>query len=517
MFCGSAAIFGVIAAPVPASKTLLLVILFVLRPAAAPAASIELVSGRVLQAELVGETESHVALRVEQVGTSMAMQLPKSRIHAIREDGVERVLTAKPVINEPARRPVIRQRQSESEEERPEPEDASALASTSMRAMAFRGDYDGCFRTAIPPQPWRTGDRRWLWTLALQGTSNASPVVNGDRIFCCEEPNTLVCADRRSGEELWRASNSLSDAGQGGEPHRPNWIATYGWTSPTPITVDDRVYIACGNGVVAAYDLAGERQWITTVEPGGRFHGTAASPCLIDDVLVVYMAAGSGGRYAGIDVLSGRQRWQCRSAITQGSLVPLAAAGTTWALSSGGVLFDPRTGTIAVDHKTLFGDKNSAAFLGKNWGATVVVDGSVAYFSNHTADTNNTLMVAIDFADPRQPQLLWQTPTGGRIGASHLLHDGLLYLAGGRCLDAATGATLYEGQAGKASYSSLVLFGDVIIQFGKKDATIWHPGRRYREIARFPHGFEDFIASAVAVGPVFYFRDRHGLHCIATR
>ena len=158
--------------------------------------------------------------------------------------------------------------------------------------------------------------------------------------------------------------------------------------------------------------------------------------------------------------------------------------------------------TLAHEFRTLAGLRQRLA------------GGTIAYFSNHTADTSATLMVAVDFAVPTAPKVLWNTPTGERIGASHVLHEGLLYLAGGRCLAAATGATVYENQAGKACYSSLALAGGLLFQFGKKQVDIWKPGRQFQSVAKMDHGFNDFIASPVFAGKVLYFRDAAGLHCI---
>ncbi len=390
--------------------------------------------------------------------------------------------------------------------------------------FAFRGDYTGRFITAAPPTAWSASGANRLWTLPLKDGSNASPVINGNKVFVCAEPNSLVCVDKRSGRELWRSTNSLADAGSGGEPHSPNWIGTYGWTCMTPVTTGDRVWFAGGNGVVACYDLVGNRRWITTVEVGGRFHGSAASPCLAGRYLVTYTASGSGGRYHGFDAETGQQLYSFKGAITQGGLVPFLRDGTPYIISSGGLVFDAATGTILWDKEQLFGRKGSSDYRGHNWGATVVLHEDVAYFSNHynkgdgstpiTHGTENTLMLAVDLSGS-QPRELWWQPTGGRIGASHIVHDGLVYVAGGRCFEADTGKVVYDNDGPKASYSSLVLGGDLIYCFGKKNLTIYRTGRSYTEVASFDHGFRDFIASAVFDGRVMYFRDSNGLHCIA--
>ena len=63
-----------------------------------------------------------------------------------------------------------------------------------------------------------------------------------------------------------------------------------------------------------------------------------------------------------------------------------------------GVLYKAKSGSRVFDHKQSFphkgGDKPS-----HNWGATVVVDGDVAYFNNHYENTSKTAMLAVSLAD----------------------------------------------------------------------------------------------------------------------
>ena len=211
-----------------------------------------------------------------------------------------------------------------------------------------------------------------------------------------EEPNSLVCVDAKTGRELWRRTNSLADAGKSGQkPHSPSWISTYGWTCMTPVTEGNRIWVALGNGVVSCFDLSGNRLWIHSVAVSGRHHGCAASPCLIDGYLVTYTTSGSNGNYYGFDAESGKQLWSDRSAITQGGLVPLKINGKPHALSSGGVLYDAKTGQQVFNPQTMLppqGRRQAEPQLGRNGGGR---DGDMAYFNNHYENTSKTGMLAI--------------------------------------------------------------------------------------------------------------------------
>ncbi|MFW5752840.1 MAG: PQQ-binding-like beta-propeller repeat protein [Planctomycetota bacterium] len=72
------------------------------------------------------------------------------------------------------------------------------------QSVGYRGDGTGRYPDATPPTAWNIHDRtnvRWLTPLVW---SKAAPIVVGERIYCCEEPHTLVCLDRDSGDVIWR-------------------------------------------------------------------------------------------------------------------------------------------------------------------------------------------------------------------------------------------------------------------------------------------------------------------------
>ncbi len=90
--------------------------------------------------------------------------------------------------------------------------------------VGLLGDGTGLFPGAsgIATQ-WdaRTG-KNIIWKTEMPSWSNASPIVVGDWVFVCSEPDELVCVDAASGEILWRkVVNPVAESvGANGESFR---------------------------------------------------------------------------------------------------------------------------------------------------------------------------------------------------------------------------------------------------------------------------------------------------------
>jgi len=76
--------------------------------------------------------------------------------------------------------------------------------------IGWRTDGTGKYPTATPPTDWAV-DRNVVWTTPLPSWSNATPVVVGNRIFVCSEPDTLLCLDATTGQILWQKTNGYED------------------------------------------------------------------------------------------------------------------------------------------------------------------------------------------------------------------------------------------------------------------------------------------------------------------
>lgn len=80
--------------------------------------------------------------------------------------------------------------------------------SGSADVLSWRNGGNGVYSSTAPTSQL---DQHILWETPLDETSNASPIVVGDKIFICEEPHTLICLDKNTGIVLWRRGNDPLD------------------------------------------------------------------------------------------------------------------------------------------------------------------------------------------------------------------------------------------------------------------------------------------------------------------
>jgi outer membrane protein assembly factor BamB len=103
------------------------------------------------------------------------------------------------------------------------------------------------------------------WLQGKLRSSNASPLVSGDRLYVVKGPAILVCADAATGEQLWQ----LRLKG-------PMWA--------TPAIAGDYLYAVSYDGLVQVVRL-------------GQKEGKVVSACQIDNKILASPAIGAGGVY----------------------------------------------------------------------------------------------------------------------------------------------------------------------------------------------------------------------------
>ena len=196
-----------------------------------------------------------------------------------------------------------------------------------------------------------------LWAAPLPDRSNATPVIVKDRIFVMAEPDEILCLDKQTGRHLWSrflgrfqatpkaqrdanpafkrkveplvaklpgakglkarmdlrkkidAALVAIDAGKyklKWDGHMSSHFRIVGWTQPTPCSDGRYVYVYCGNGVAACYDLQGNTRWIRRVNPGELHY--PASPALVAGKFVVF--AGGGFNMVALDAETGKVAWR---------------------------------------------------------------------------------------------------------------------------------------------------------------------------------------------------------------
>ncbi|MBI1312537.1 PQQ-binding-like beta-propeller repeat protein [bacterium] len=202
----------------------------------------------------------------------------------------------------------------------------------SIEWTQFRGPTGmGISEATGLPLNWSL-DENIAWKTRLPGPGASSPVVFGDRIyvtcytgyFVPDQPGGslddlkrhLIAIDRKTGDVIWDKSVKAKLP----EEER---IRDHGFAASTPAVDRDRVYVFFGKTGVIAFDHDGNQLWQSDV--GSRTHGwgSASSPVLHGDLLLVNASVESESLVA-LNKSTGQEVWRARG-IKEAWNTPLVA------------------------------------------------------------------------------------------------------------------------------------------------------------------------------------------------
>ena len=433
-----------------------------------------------------------------------------------------------------------------------------------------------------------------LWATKMPDWSWSSPIVVKDRVFVTSEPDELVCVDRNTGKILWRRVSTIfdtvsdeerarnpafkeieplaaelakgvdKDAGtvlrrkiydlltkidarkyaRGENPHIP----AVGFTFPTPASDGEAVYAQFHPGVLASYDLDGNRRWIASTldlgysvcEDGKKWvHAPygCCSPAIIGDKLIVLK-----GWFRAFDRKTGKVAWDTgpiNKDFWKGeggvpnfncpqSVVPGRVGNVDFVMGFQGCLVRASDGKVMglpTHHVSL------------HQFATPVIDGDTAYEWGI-----QKYKLTVD-GDEIKRQNAGHAPSGSAMNCpSPLLHEGLVY-----CLSAAGVLGVYEAETSKLVYRqqlemtplchynangatpSVALGGKhVYLMDNQGTCVVVETGRTFKQVAcnridtMMQHPFplttiERFEGSPVFDGKCMFIRGERNLYCIGAK
>lgn len=170
----------------------------------------------------------------------------------------------------------------------------------------YRGPHwDGHAVESGAPTQWDA--RSVVWKTTLKGRGQSSPVIWGDRIFLTTalengKQRVVLCVNRKDGKVLWE---QVAWTGMPEKTHTMN-----GWATPTCATDGERVYAFFGRGGLHAYTVEGKPAWSRDLGSFEGPWGTAASPMLVGDVLVVNCDAERDAYLLAVDRKTGKNVWK---------------------------------------------------------------------------------------------------------------------------------------------------------------------------------------------------------------
>lgn len=197
-----------------------------------------------------------------------------------------------------------------------------------------------------------------VWKSELPGAGTSSPIVLGSRLFLTSysgygvpgQPRGdmgqlkmhVLCLDSASGKVQWNKEVTPK------LPEQEGIREGHGYASSTPVADAERVYVFFGRSGVLAFDHQGRQLWQTEVGSNISGWGSATSPILFGDFVIVNASVESESLVA-LDKKTGREVWRTpgiREAWNTPLLVTTEGGKTELVVASYMKLlgFDPVTG-----------------------------------------------------------------------------------------------------------------------------------------------------------------------------
>ena len=325
---------------------------------------------------------------------------------------------------------------------------------------------------------------------------------------------TVLCFDRATGELLWERVART-------ERPQPGLQQSNSYSSGSPVTDGERIYVSFGSSGLYCYDFAGNLIWEKDLGKVDVTFGEGSSPTLVGDTLLVVQDNNNASFLYALDKKTGRELWKQPRDEGSGWTTPfvLEHGGRTEVIISGSNAvrsYDPKTGNVWWQ----------CGGLGANPVAMVVADDEAVYaMSGH----RNMAGMAIELGRSGDltgtDAIRWRIERGTAYVPSPLLYDGLLLFCQRTsgiltCLDAKTGAVHYEQHRieGLADvYGSPIGVNNRIYWAGQNGTTVVLEKSKEVKVLASNQLDDGFDASPAVVGNELFLRGRANLYCIAQK
>jgi outer membrane protein assembly factor BamB len=349
-----------------------------------------------------------------------------------------------------------------------------------------------------------------LWEVEVPGRGNSSPIIWRDRIFLTTAYDGggrrgVLCFRRTDGKRLWEVLAPEAPA----EKIAPK--NTY--ASSTPATDGERVYAWFGNAGLLAVDFEGRQVWHHSFGQITLYHGSAGSPLIYQDAVIVFQDQREGSFIAALDRHSGRIFWRTprEEHAGWGSPIAIRAAARDEVIVSsqkGVRAYDPATG-----HELWKCSGNTVEVT-----PTPAVGHGLIFCSSGRAGPTLAIRPG-GSGDVTATHIVWQSPKGSPFVPSPLVYGQYLYMVNdmvsvATCYEAETGKLMWQGRLGEPqaqsfSASPVAVGGKVFFTNDQGETFVLEAGPEFR-LLRVNRLGERTIASPALVEGRWYFRtERH--------
>ncbi|QDU92592.1 outer membrane protein assembly factor BamB family protein [Lignipirellula cremea] len=358
----------------------------------------------------------------------------------------------------------------------------------------FRGpDGNATSTDAQLPLNWNASTNI-IWKTELPGRGASSPIVWDDRIYLTafsgygvddaevQDKTKLqlhvLCINREDGAVIWDQSTP-------GSPHTQdvtNRVQDHGYATGTPATDGKAVFAYFGVSGLIAYSTEGELLWQAETGIKTAGFGSASSPVLHGD-LVIVNASIEGDQVIAFNKQTGEKAWaidEVKRSWTTPCLAKTAEGAVELVVNQIDVIrgFDPTTG------KELWSCAGIDDYVVP---APVSHEGVVYCLGGRQ---NRCIAVRLGGrGDVTDTHKLWEVNIGANV-TSPVYYQGHLYWASDKgiatCLDAKTGEPIYRERLDTRAriYSSIVRGADrLYVTTRDEGVTVLPAAPEYKELA----------------------------------
>lgn len=327
---------------------------------------------------------------------------------------------------------------------------------------------------------------------------------------------TVLCLDRATGKPVWEriARQEL--------PHERRLQPSNSYSSGSPVTDGERLYVSFGSHGVHCYDFEGNRIWEKDLGQVNVTFGEASSPTLAGDALIVLQDNNGPSFIHALDKRTGRELWKTERREGSGWTTPLVLreGDRTEVIVSGS------NAVRAYDAKT--GEQIwECAGLGSNPVPMIVANETALFaMSGHRDETGLAIRRGRQGNLTGTDAVLWTNKD--RITPyvpSPLLFDDVLLFCQ-RTTGILSAVHPITGEAHYAQervnelgsvYASPILAGNRIYWPGQNGATVVLERSRELKVLATNTLNDGFDASPAVVGNELFLRGREHLYCLVER